>query len=136
MVKAEHQRPHGKLHPLEVPMWKWEQITMELITKLPWTDKGFDAIWVIVVRLTKSALFLAIQKNSSAEKLTDVYVSEIIARHGVTVSIVSKQVVMFTSSFYQRFYEELGTRLHFNTTYHLQTANQRERTIQILEDML
>ena len=66
MVKAEHQRPHGKLHPLEVPIWKWEQITMDFITKLPRTAESFDAILVIVDRLTKSAHFLAIWESSSA----------------------------------------------------------------------
>ena len=52
---------------------------MDFITKLPWTDKGFDSIWVIVDHMTKSAHFLAIQDNSSAEKLADVYVREIVA---------------------------------------------------------
>ena len=61
MVKAEHQRPHGKLQPLEIPMWKWERITMDFVTKLPKTAKGFDAIWVIVDRLTKSGHFLPIR---------------------------------------------------------------------------
>ncbi|KAL4555554.1 hypothetical protein LXL04_038176 [Taraxacum kok-saghyz] len=70
-VKAEHQRPHGKLQPLEIPVWKWEHITMDLITKLPKTPRGVDAIWVVVDRLTKSAHFLAIQESSSAEKLAE-----------------------------------------------------------------
>ena len=100
MVKAEHQRPHGKLQPLEIPMWKWEQITMDFITKLLRTAKGLDAIWVIVDRLTKSAHFLAIRESSSAEKLADVYVPEIVSRHGVLVSIVSDRDVRFTSRFW------------------------------------
>lgn len=121
MVKAEHQRPHGKLQPLEIPMWKWEQITMDFITKLPRTAKGFDAILVIVDRLTKGAHFLAIRESSSAEKLADVYFCEIVARHGVPVSIISDRDVRFTFRFWQKFHEELGTRLHFSTTYHPQT---------------
>ena len=68
-------------------MWKWEQITMDLITKLPKTPRGFDAIWVIVDRLTKSAHFLAIRESSSAEQLADIYVRDIVTRHGVPVSI-------------------------------------------------
>lgn len=89
MVKEEHQRPHRKLQPLQVSMWKWEQIVMEFITKLSRTTKGFDTIWVIVDYLTKSVNFLSIQESSSAEKLTDIYVPEIVARHGVPISIVS-----------------------------------------------
>ena len=83
---------------------------MDFITKLLRTEKGFDAIWVIVDRLTKSAHFLAIRESSSAEKLADIYVSEIVSHHGVPVSIISDQDVRFTSRFWQKFHEELGTR--------------------------
>jgi hypothetical protein len=48
-VKAEHQRLAGLLHPLKVPEWKWEEISMDFITGLPRTLKGYDSIWVIVV---------------------------------------------------------------------------------------
>ena len=63
-VKAEHQKPHGRLQPLEIPEWKWEHITMDFITKLPKTRRGYDAIWVVVDHLTKSAYFLAIKESS------------------------------------------------------------------------
>ena len=116
-------------------MWKWEQITMDFITKLLRTTKGFDAIWVIIDRLTKSAHFMAIRESSSAEKLADVYVREIVARLGVPVSIVSDRDVRFTSCLWQKFHEELGTWLHFSITFHLQTDGQSEQTIQNLEDM-
>ena len=109
---------------------------MDFITKLPRTAKGFDSIWVIVDRLTKSAHFLAIRESSSAEKLADVYVHEIVARHGVPVSIFSDRDVRFTSHFWKKFHEELGTRLHFSTTFHSQTDGQSEWTIQTLEDKL
>ncbi|KAJ9556413.1 hypothetical protein OSB04_011027 [Centaurea solstitialis] len=69
-VKAKHQRPHGKLQPLDIPVWKWEHITMDLITKLPRRSRSYDAIWVIVDRLTKSAHFIAIRESSSAEVRT------------------------------------------------------------------
>lgn len=77
-VKDEHQIPHGKLQPLDIPMWKWEKITMGLITKLPRTPRGVDTIWVIVDRLTKSDHFVPIQESSSAEKLVEVYVKEVV----------------------------------------------------------
>ncbi|KAI3700660.1 hypothetical protein L2E82_45297 [Cichorium intybus] len=100
-VKAKHQRPHGKLQPLEIPEWKWEHLTMDFITKLPITQRGVDAIWVIEDRLTKSAHFLPIQeKNSSAEKLADIFVREIVIRHGEPVSIVSDRDTRFTARFW------------------------------------
>ena len=70
---------------------------MDFITKLPRTAKGFDEIWVIVDHLNKSAHFLAIRERSSAENLADVYVCEILARHGNPVYIVFDRDVWFTS---------------------------------------
>ncbi|GKE08123.1 putative reverse transcriptase domain-containing protein [Tanacetum coccineum] len=60
-VKVEHQKPSGLLQQPEIPEWKWENITMDFITKLPRTSNGHDSIWVIVDRLTKSAHFLAVR---------------------------------------------------------------------------
>ena len=57
-IKIEHQRPIGKLQPLEIVEWKWEHITMDFVTGLPRGLTGNDTIWVIVDRLTKSAHFL------------------------------------------------------------------------------
>ncbi|GJV50414.1 putative reverse transcriptase domain-containing protein [Tanacetum coccineum] len=85
---AKHQRPSGLLQQPEIPEWKWDKITMDLITKLPRSRSGHDAIWVIVDRLTKSAHFLAIREDFNTEKLTRLYIDEIVARHGVPVSIV------------------------------------------------
>ncbi|KAJ9557738.1 hypothetical protein OSB04_012352 [Centaurea solstitialis] len=98
--------------------------------------RKFDAIWVIVDRLTKSAIFLPIRESSTAEQLAKIYVDEVVSRHGVPVSIISDRDVRFTSRFWERFHSELGTRLHFSTAYHPQTDGQSERTIQTLEDML
>nr|GEU63853.1 hypothetical protein [Tanacetum cinerariifolium] len=65
----------------EIPKWKWENITMDFINKLPRTRSGHDSIWVIVDRLTKSAHFLAVRKDYKTEKLARLYINEIIARH-------------------------------------------------------
>ncbi|KAL2226403.1 UNVERIFIED_CONTAM: Transposon Ty3-I Gag-Pol polyprotein, partial [Sesamum indicum] len=77
-VKAEHQAPAGKLHPLTIPEWKWEKITMDFVIGLPRTFRRHNAIWVIVDRLTKSAHFLPIRQNDYLDKLAELYVSEII----------------------------------------------------------
>ena len=129
MVKAEHQRPHGKLQPLEIPMWKWEQITMDFITKLPKMARRFNAIWVTMDRLTKSVHFLPIRESSSTKKLAHLYICEIIARHGVPVFIVSDHDFRFTSRFWQKFHEELGMRMHLITAYLPQTDDESEKTI-------
>ncbi|GKB94054.1 putative nucleotidyltransferase, ribonuclease H [Tanacetum coccineum] len=88
-VKAEHQKPSGLLQQPEIPVWKWERITMDFVSGLPRTPSGYDKIWVIVDRLTKSAHFLPMKKTDSMEKLTQLYLKEIVSRHGVPVSIIS-----------------------------------------------
>ncbi|GJU70986.1 putative reverse transcriptase domain-containing protein [Tanacetum coccineum] len=133
---AEHQKPSGFLQQPEIPEWKWEKLTMDFITKLPKSSSGYDTIWVIVDRLTKSAHFLPIREDYKTEKLAKIYTNEIVARHGVPVSIISDRDGRFTSHLWQAFQKALGTRLDMSTAYHPQTDGQSERTIQTLEDML
>ncbi|KAI3776312.1 hypothetical protein L1987_46088 [Smallanthus sonchifolius] len=120
----------------EIPMWKWEQISMDFITKLPGTPSRCDTIWVIVDRLMKSAHFLAIKEIDKMEKLTRIYLKEVVSRHGVPISIISDRDARFTSCFWQSLQKALGTRLDMSMAYHPQTDGQTERTIQTLEDML
>nr|GEY98192.1 retrotransposon protein, putative, Ty3-gypsy subclass [Tanacetum cinerariifolium] len=76
-VKAKHQRPSGLLQQPEIPVWKWERITMDFIIGLPRTPSGYDSIWVIVDRLTKSAHFLPVKTTDSMEKLAQIYLKEV-----------------------------------------------------------
>ncbi|GJR84601.1 putative reverse transcriptase domain-containing protein, partial [Tanacetum coccineum] len=135
-VKAEYQKPSGLLVQPKIPEWKWENITMDFVTKLPKTASGQDMIWVIVDRLTKSAHFLPAKENDSMEKLTRQYLKEVVSRHGVPVSIISDRDGRFVSQFWQSLQEAFGTQLDMSTTYHPETDGQSERTIQTLEDML
>ncbi|GKE36173.1 putative reverse transcriptase domain-containing protein, partial [Tanacetum coccineum] len=105
-VKAECQKPSGLLVQPMTPVWKWENITMDFVTKLPKMSSGQDAIWVIVNRLTKSAHFLPMKETDSMEKLTRQYLKEVVSRHDMSMA------------------------------YHPQTDGQSERSIQTLEDML
>jgi hypothetical protein len=77
-VRAEHQRPAGLLKPLDVPMWKWECISMDFIVGLPRSPKGHDSIWVIVDRLTKVAHFVPVKVDYHVEKLADLYIEHIL----------------------------------------------------------
>ncbi|GJU43421.1 putative reverse transcriptase domain-containing protein, partial [Tanacetum coccineum] len=135
-VKAEYQKPSGLLVQPKIPEWKWENITMDFVTKLPKMASGQDMIWVIVDRLTKSAHFLPAKENDSMEKLTRQYLKEVVSRHGVPVSIISDRDGRFVSQFWQSLQEAFGTQLDMSTAYHLETDGQSKRTIQTLEDML
>nr|GEW35997.1 hypothetical protein [Tanacetum cinerariifolium] len=110
-VKIEHQRASGLLQPLDIPVWKWDEISMDFMMGLPRTQKKNDAIWVVVDRLTKSAHFLPIP-------------------------IISERDPRFTSHFWKGLQSALGIRLKFSTAFHPEIDGQTERTIQTLEDML
>nr|GEZ77131.1 reverse transcriptase domain-containing protein [Tanacetum cinerariifolium] len=75
-VKAEHQRPSGLLVQPKIPEWKWDNITMDFFTKLPKSSQGYDTIWVIVDRLTKSVIFTPIRETDPMDKLTRIYLKE------------------------------------------------------------
>ncbi|GJR25218.1 reverse transcriptase domain-containing protein [Tanacetum coccineum] len=135
-VKAEHQKPSSFLVQPEIPQWKWEKITTDFVTKLPKTSSGHDTIWLIVDRLTKSTHFMPMKETDSMEKLTRLYLKEVVSRHGVPVLIISDRDSRFTSHFWQSLQKALGTQLDMSIAYHLQIDGQSERTIQTLEDML
>ncbi|GJU81231.1 putative reverse transcriptase domain-containing protein [Tanacetum coccineum] len=99
-------------------------------------SSGHDIIWVIVGRLTKSAHFLPIREDYKMERLARLYLNDIVARHGVPISIISDRDSRFTLRFWQSMQEALGTYLDMSTAYHPQTNGQSKRTIQTLEDML
>ncbi|GJR42541.1 putative reverse transcriptase domain-containing protein [Tanacetum coccineum] len=119
-----------------IPQWKWENITMDFVTKLPRTQSGNDTIWVIVDRLTKSAHFLPMRETDPMDKLARLYLKEVVTRHGIPVSIICDRDPRFTSNFWRSFQKAMGTRLDMSTAYHPETDGQSERTIQTLEDML
>nr|GEZ59533.1 putative reverse transcriptase domain-containing protein [Tanacetum cinerariifolium] len=114
----------------------YDNITMDFITKLLKSPQGFDTIWVIVDRLTKSAHFLPIRENDPLDKLARLYLNRIVARHEIHVSIICDHDGRFTSNFWRSFQKALGTDISMSTAYLLKTDGHSERTIQTLEDML
>ncbi|KAK4397670.1 hypothetical protein Sango_1242500 [Sesamum angolense] len=108
----------NKPHPLSIPGWKWEKITMDVVIGLQGTFIKHDAILVIVDRLTKSAYFLPIRQNDSLNKLAELYVSEIMRLHGIPTSIVFYRDPQFTSHFWESLQMALGMKLHFSTAFH------------------
>ncbi|GJU07543.1 putative reverse transcriptase domain-containing protein [Tanacetum coccineum] len=120
-VKVEHQKPSGFLQQPEIPFWKWERITMDFVSGLPRTPSGYDTIWVIVDRLTKLANFLPMKKTDSMEKLTQLYLKELVCRHGVPVLIISDRDSYFTSRFWKIASE--STEDEFGYEYRLPPSN-------------
>ncbi|GJU85404.1 putative reverse transcriptase domain-containing protein [Tanacetum coccineum] len=135
-VKAEHQKPSGLLVQPKIPQWKWDNITMDFIMKLPKSSQGYDTTWVIVDRLTKSAIFVPMKETDPLEKLERIYLKEVVTRHGIPISIIYDRDPRFALNFWRSLQKALGTSLAMSTAYHPETDGQSERTIQTLEDML
>ncbi|WVZ72033.1 hypothetical protein U9M48_020553, partial [Paspalum notatum var. saurae] len=124
------------LQPLNIPVWKWEDIHMDFVVGLPRTQKGYDSIWVIIDRFTKSAHFLPVKTVYRANTYAELYIARIVSLHGVPRTITSDRGSVFVSRFWEQLQKSLGTKLIHSSAYHPQTSGQVERVNQILEDML
>nr|GFB96763.1 putative reverse transcriptase domain-containing protein [Tanacetum cinerariifolium] len=133
---TEHQKPSGLLVQPKIPEWKRDNITMDFVTKLPKSSQGYNTIWVIADRLPKSAIFTPIRETDPIDKLTRVYLKEVVTRHEIPVSIISDRDPRFASNFWRSLQNALGTRLDMSTVYHPETDRQSERTIETLKDIL
>ena len=109
---------------------------MDFVIGLPRSPSGHNAIWVVVDRLTKVAHFIPVNTTYTGDKLAQLYIDRIVKLHGVPSRIVSDHDAKFTSRFWKKLHEALGTKLDFSSAYHPQTNGQTERVNQILEDML
>ncbi|KAG4215071.1 hypothetical protein ERO13_A01G154550v2 [Gossypium hirsutum] len=116
--------PSELLQPIVIPEWKWDRVTMDFVSSLPLTPSKKDRVWVIVDRLTKSAHFVPIRTDYLLDKLAELYV--IVRLHGVPIYIVSDRDLRFTSRFWKKLQDALGTKLHFSTAFHPQTDGQSE----------
>ena len=101
---------------------------MDFVTGLPNTQRGHNAIWVIVDRLTKSAHFIPIDITYSMERLAEIYIRVIVKLHGVSLSIVSDRDPRFTSRFWESLQKAFGSKLRLSSAYHLRRmVRRRER---------
>ncbi|GJR93374.1 putative reverse transcriptase domain-containing protein [Tanacetum coccineum] len=104
----------------------WDNITMHFVTKLPRSSQGYDTIWLIVDRLTKSTIFVPMRETDPIEKQARMYLKEVVTRHGILVSIICDHDPRFASNFWRSLQKALGTNLDMSTAYHLQTNRQIE----------
>ena len=134
--KARNLKPAGLLQPLSLPFAPWHTVTMDFITQLPTTERGHDAIFVIVDKLSKMVHLVPTTSRATAEQTARLYVDNVWKLHGVPQVIVSDRDPLFTSHFTKALCEILGTKHAMSTAYHPQTDGQTERTNRVLEDML
>jgi hypothetical protein len=134
--KASNQPPAGLMQPLPVPAQKWEQMTMDLITDLPVTKHGYNAVVTFVDRLTKQVHFAATKKKVTAVGLAKVFRRVVFRQHGMPKVIVSDRDERFMSKFWKSLFASLDTDLKFSTAFHPQTDGQSERANRTLEQYL
>lgn len=135
-VKARRTKENGLLQPLPIPAEPWTHIAMDLITHLPSSKSGRDAVAVFVDRFSKLAIFVPCVTKSSAADVARMFFEHVFKRHGMPASIVSDRDPRFTSLFWTSLFSCLGTQLNMSTAHHQQTDGQSERTIQTLEQYL
>jgi hypothetical protein len=135
-IKASHLKIAGILQPLPIPSWKWEDISMDFIVRLPNTSQRHDSIWVIIDHLTNTAHFLPVHTTYNAKRYAKIYLDQIVRLHGVPKMIIFDHGAQFIARFCEQLQYALGTKLIRSSAYHPQTDRQIERINQILEDML
>ncbi|KAJ9508991.1 hypothetical protein QJQ45_001437 [Haematococcus lacustris] len=134
--KSNTQRPIGLLQSLPVPQHRWEHVSLDLITQLPNTTAGHDAIAVFVDKLTKMIHAVPTTTTVTASTLARLFFDNVFRLHGLPKVIVSDRDPRFTSIFWQELFKLTGTHLNMSTANHPQTDGQTERANRTLEDML
>lgn len=134
--KSSNLRPGGLLQPIPTPAVKWEHITMDLITDLPKTKSGYDAVVTFVDRLSKQVHFAPTTKTVDAPGLAKIFRHTVYKYHGMPRAIISDRDDRFLSQFWQALFAVLGTELKFSTAYHPQSDGQSERANRTLEEYL
>lgn len=138
--KPVRHKPYGELVSLPIPVRIWGDITMDFVTDLPpsvgYTGGTYDAIWVVVDRLSKMAHYVPVCKTIDAPDLAGLFIQEVVRLHGLPDSIVSDRGTVFTSKFWSSFCFYLNVRRKLSTAFHPQTDGQTERQNQTMETYL
>ncbi|GBG72519.1 hypothetical protein CBR_g12090 [Chara braunii] len=133
-VNSANDLPYGLLKPLPIPEGRWQSISMDFIGPLrPPTERGHDAILVVVDRFTKRARFVPCHYRISAREVADIVFDRVVRDHGLPQSIISDRDPCFTSTFWRRLHEVYGSQLRFSSSYHPQTDGQTEVTNKTLD---
>jgi hypothetical protein len=135
---ARH-RPYGSLAPLPPPNRPWQEVTMDFITELPPSSYGgvvYDAILVVVCRLTKMAHYIPARGDWDGSDLAQAWIREVIRLHGVPERVISDRGPLMNAKHWKTFQYYLNSRRVLSSAFHPQTDGQTERQNQTLEQYL
>ena len=133
--KPRRHKPYGLLKQLPIPERPWNSISMDFIETLP-SSSGYDAILVIVDRLSKQGIFIPTNSTCTSEQLAKIFVMYVFSKHGVPAHVTSDRGSEFVSRFFRSLGKALDMTLHFTSGYHPEGNGQTERTNQTLEQYL
>jgi hypothetical protein len=129
--KPSNQK-HGLYQPLSLPSQPWESNSMDFLSGLPTTQKKHDAIWVVVCRFRKMALFIPCTKTTTAVKTMELYFRHVRPHLGLPSSIILDRDSLFLITFWKTIWALLGCHLNFSTAFHPQTDGQIEVVNKVL----
>ena len=135
-VRASTRAPAGQLHPLQLPDAPWESVSMDLITDLPMTERGYDAIFVAVDRLSKCVVIEPCTKEATSADIVRLLTDRVICHHGWMREIICDRDTRFNSRMFRTWCEQNHIKLCMSTAFHPQSDGQTERYNRVLEDML
>ncbi|KAJ9526430.1 hypothetical protein QJQ45_009903 [Haematococcus lacustris] len=134
--KSSNSKPGGLLRPLTVPGYRWEHVSMDLVTKLPAGTHGYDAICVIVDRLSKMVHFVPCKESMNAMTFARLFVNNVFKLHGLPAEVLTDRGAHFNNKFWHAVKKLLGMKTNMSTAYRPQSDGQTERYNRVLEEML
>ena len=112
--KPRRHKPYGLLKQLPIPERPWNSISMDFIETLP-SSSGYDAILVIVDRLSKQGIFIPTNSTCTSEQLAKIFVMYVFSKHGVPAHVTSDRGSEFVSRFFRSLGKALDMTLHFTS---------------------
>jgi transposase InsO family protein len=134
-TKPSRHAPFGVLRPLPIPDRPWQDISMDFVTVLPWSN-GCDAIWVVVDHLTKERHLVPCRMDVDAKELPNLFIAHIFRLHGLPLTIISDRGPQFAALFWKNLCRRLGIQPRLSTAFHPQTDGQTERMNAVMEQYL
>jgi len=133
--KPHREKPRNPLHPHEIPSRPWQHISIDLITGLP-ESNGYNAILVIVDRLSKMIILVAIRDTLTSLQTAEIYRDHVWSKHGLPRKVISDRGPQFAAQFMKDLHTLIGVETNLSTAFHPQTDGQTERINQEVEQYL